>query len=418
MNNKKPNKQAFTLVELIVVITILAILATIAFVSYSDHLVWSRNTNRTTQLNTMNSWLEVFWVKSTLPNPEDSVEVRASWSVIWYQWIIWKNILAMIEYTQWWKDPKDEKYFTYYVSADKKYFQLMAFLENDWKTVLFKNNNFLPSAYATDYSKRFVSVVWKKLGILTETWTNLPIQEVSSVVASWYVDIVTTTKAFRATFTDVDNITWTWLTLLWLEKHVLWWWNLTNSCNNLLMTNSQLKGKDWVYFINLDWNNIMSVYCDMTTDEGGWTLIYSAKNDTNPLNESSFVGLRTNTYLTNSKIILLANISSDIYIKDDTWGYVRTLTSDPRPITRLRNGLSPQWWYWLWIDNTVSWTWNKVSNLIWGWGDPTCYNAVNTNPLPTFYYACNNTNWAHIFHIGTSKWWTQTSSLNLDIMIK
>jgi hypothetical protein len=254
------------------------------------------------------------------------------------------------------------------------------------------------------------------LGILTEDATNLPIQEVDSVVANWYVDIVSTTNSFKATFTDVDSITWTWLTLLWLEKHVLGWWNLTNSCKNLLLINSKLKDLDWVYFINLEWNNIMSVYCDMTTDEWGWTLIYSAKDDINSVIESNFVGLRTNNYLTISKIKLLANISSEVYIKDDTGWYVRTVTTDSRPIVRLRNGLTINWWYWFWVDNTVSWTGNKISNLLWVWSNPDCYNPVNESALPAFYRACNNGDWSHL---GTTvKSWTSTGSINIDIMIK
>jgi prepilin-type N-terminal cleavage/methylation domain-containing protein len=46
-------KQAFTLVELIVVITILAILGTIAFISLQGYSADARNSTRTTNLNTM-----------------------------------------------------------------------------------------------------------------------------------------------------------------------------------------------------------------------------------------------------------------------------------------------------------------------------------------------------------------------------
>ena len=75
----KIQKKAFTIVELIVVITILAILSTIWFVSFSSHLMWTRDTNRLSQLSTIHEWLEVYGAKNTLPQPENSVEVRASW---------------------------------------------------------------------------------------------------------------------------------------------------------------------------------------------------------------------------------------------------------------------------------------------------------------------------------------------------
>ncbi|NDK07956.1 prepilin-type N-terminal cleavage/methylation domain-containing protein, partial [Candidatus Gracilibacteria bacterium] len=74
--------QAFTIVELIVVITILAILGTIGFVSFSSHLVGIRDTNRLSQLSTMHEGLDVYSTQNELPTPENSVEVRASGSVI------------------------------------------------------------------------------------------------------------------------------------------------------------------------------------------------------------------------------------------------------------------------------------------------------------------------------------------------
>ena len=85
--------QAFTLVELIVVVTILAILATIWFVSYSSYLAWTRYTNRTSQLKSISDWLELYRTRHDLPLPNDYVEVKSSWSLIAYQWYVWKWVL-------------------------------------------------------------------------------------------------------------------------------------------------------------------------------------------------------------------------------------------------------------------------------------------------------------------------------------
>jgi len=51
---KSPNKQAFTLVELIVVIIILSILASIAFFTYSQKSVSARNTLRKYDISLIN----------------------------------------------------------------------------------------------------------------------------------------------------------------------------------------------------------------------------------------------------------------------------------------------------------------------------------------------------------------------------
>ena len=129
-NNSSPNL-AFTLVELIVVVTILAILATIWFVSYSSYLTWVRDTNRLSQLVSIHDWLELYRTKKDLPIPDDNIRVEVNSNLIAYQWTVWTNTLETIDFTKWWKDPKDNTYFSYYLTQDRKYFQLLAFLEEE-----------------------------------------------------------------------------------------------------------------------------------------------------------------------------------------------------------------------------------------------------------------------------------------------
>ena len=57
-----------------------------------------------------------------------------------------KSNLEQIEYSQKGMDPKDGTYFTYYVSDDMKYFQLMAFLEQAKKDTVALN--IIPETYA------------------------------------------------------------------------------------------------------------------------------------------------------------------------------------------------------------------------------------------------------------------------------
>jgi prepilin-type N-terminal cleavage/methylation domain-containing protein len=203
----------FTLVELIVVITILAILSTIWFVAYNSYLTWARDSNRIWQLSAIYDWVEIYRTNNDIPLPENSVEVRVNGTVVWYQWYMWKNNLETISYSKWWIDPKDDTYFTYYVTSDLKYFQLLAYLEDSANKQVVKNE-LQNKTNAISYKTRYPTVYWKKLGILTESWTNAPIQEVSSIKTAWNLDIATTTWSYIANYTDIVNISWTGSSLM------------------------------------------------------------------------------------------------------------------------------------------------------------------------------------------------------------
>ena len=211
---KKYIKEGFTLVELIVVVTILAILATIGFVSYSSYLTWVRDTNRLAQLVSIHDWLELYRTKKDLPLPDDNIEIKVWLNTIWYQWYAGANTLETIDFTKGWQDPKDGTYFTYFLSDDRKYFQLLAFLEEEQNTT----TNFTNSSYALDYSNRIVNVYGDKLGILTDE-NNTPIQE----VLNWEIDLLTTTENYTMNLTATDIYTSSWLALSVMEDIVKVW---------------------------------------------------------------------------------------------------------------------------------------------------------------------------------------------------
>ena len=77
----------------------------------------------------MTDSLNLYGTKNTHPLPDDYVTVTASGTTLGYQGYIGANILELINYQSGGKDPKDDTYFTYYLSKDKKQFQMLAFLE-------------------------------------------------------------------------------------------------------------------------------------------------------------------------------------------------------------------------------------------------------------------------------------------------
>ena len=59
--NSRNRRMGFTIVELLIVVVVIAILATIAVVSYNGISVRARDTDRVTDINTIQKKLEVFY---------------------------------------------------------------------------------------------------------------------------------------------------------------------------------------------------------------------------------------------------------------------------------------------------------------------------------------------------------------------
>ncbi len=364
------NKKAFTLVELIVVITILAILATIWFVWYSTYLIWTRDSNRISQLKSISEALTIYSTKKSLPIPEDNVEIKvwawASEKTIAYQGYAWKNIIEQINYSTEWVDPKDWEYFTYYLTKDRKYFQLMAFLE-DSDDLQNKTAWIFSQVYAWIYEDRHPTVYWAKLWVLTDE-ENTPIQEISAIKTAWEINISSTTETYIARMKDnIETIKWTGSTLLQINPKA--------TCKRIY--ESEWKRDDWTYTIDPEGNWIgFKVYCDMTTDWGGWTLIYTDMD----LYWKSRWFLENwlwtywkykeqNTNIPKSWYIALANSSTAPFrfYTDITWNYSYFLKlDDPKSVS------SDLYWKYLIMD------WTNISNYkiwMWKWYSTNCYEV-------------------------------------------
>lgn len=291
------NKNWFTFVELIVVVTILTILSTIGFISYSGYISKSRDASRISQVITIYKAMESYRTKWFLPLPADNVVVYASWAIVWYQWYASEDILNKIWYQDEWIDPKDNKYFTYYLTKDLRKAELMTFLEEEESL----SYGIVKQVNALDYTLRIPKVVWNKLGVLTESWSKLPIQEVISLKTTW-LDIVTTTWSYTAYISDDYKISWTWSNLAFLKDWA------GKSCKDLLSKDSGKKWYDWVYYINPTWTWSFQVYCDMTTDDGGWTLVWI----------STWASLSWSVILTNNYLWDFTNINATSTVKMST----------------------------------------------------------------------------------------------------
>jgi len=264
----------FTFVELVVVITILAILSTVGFMWYSSYLPSARDTNRLSQMEELAKWIQTYTTRhSSLPIPDNQVEIKAHWNVIAYQWEGGANLLETIWYNKNWLDPKDKVPFSYMVSSNRKAYQLMVMLE----TTQYNKQAFslINKASAIDYTKRYPRVFWDNLGILTDT-NNNPIETISSIQNDWYLDVVDTTDTYMAHVSDELTVIWSGAILRPIALSMMNWKNY-KSCKALYRWEFLSHSNDDYYYIKPEWYSKFKIYCDMTTDWGGWTRYVNIK---------------------------------------------------------------------------------------------------------------------------------------------
>jgi prepilin-type N-terminal cleavage/methylation domain-containing protein len=259
---KISQKNAFTLVELMIVVVILAILSTVWFITYEDYLTDTRDAKRVAQITGIRDALRLQITQWSLPIPDNPIEIRNNGVRFLYQWYAGESVLQYISYTEGSQDPKDDFYYTYLLSDNRNDFQLLSFQEKYNPEII----SFIPEASAAvNYKTRYPFTAGKKLGILLEQSTNTPLQELQPYTQSGFIDIATdpTGKVFDAYVTDTYLISWTGASLTGIIPFT--------TCKKIL-ENGDSRG-DGIYIINPIWTDPFEAYCDMNIDGGGWTLI-------------------------------------------------------------------------------------------------------------------------------------------------
>lgn len=178
------NTKWFTLVELIIVITILAVLWTIAFLSFNSYTKSSRDTQRTASLKNIEKWMEAYFIGNGFyPFPDNYTTITASgWEVLYYQGIIWENTARTLQISKIPLDPLDQTPLYYTISADKKDFQVVSFLE--WTPIAW----LISESYAADLTNRKIKYIWQPFWLLLTSDNSLP---------SGVIDIENTTNAYN-----------------------------------------------------------------------------------------------------------------------------------------------------------------------------------------------------------------------------
>ncbi len=180
-------KQAFTLVELIVVITILAILWTIAFISLQWYSRDARDGTRVADMWSIVKWLELFKLTNNrYPETTSWNNVTFSWSVAWIQWIFWDETFRSI-----WrlstipKDPLTWLEYIYSITNDRKEYQIAWIVESSDLVY----NNILTTETNAVEETAILKISWtynEKILKVRTPWVDYILAVPSLITSTWW----------------------------------------------------------------------------------------------------------------------------------------------------------------------------------------------------------------------------------------
>jgi len=256
----------------------------------------------------------------------------------------------------------------------------------------------LNNSYAVNW--RNLKTTWDKFGIIINNW------EAINKTSDESLDILKSdlSSNYELYLDDTESYTWTWMTVM----------NPKASCKRILeLWNARRWDRaDWVYKINPTGDNEFEVYCDMTTDWGGWTYA-TMLADTSTRNLFK-------TENTNKITSLDTDIETRWQISDiwrDNWDKDIMMKCKTNQTNDLKKYEIPFFIYWykksdivnLERDNktdsdantdnffssinlNAKWDWNSyiIQNTYWG--------SWNNNS----FYLIENTSWKKLFWIGSS----------------
>lgn len=268
----KKKKIRISLMDISIFLWIIAILGFIGFQSFESYGVQSRDEMRTGHLAIIREWLDKLrkeW--KTLPEPYKKKLIIANNITIGMQWFAGEALFSAID-RKVLKDPLDGGYYIYYIQPETNQYEVMAYLEwTQWKIDTKKKSGIFASignwfSSSTDYDSRTPYSIGVSGNILLANIGENKNTPLNIITESERMDLTSLSK----------------------EANVFFLWN---NCHDILSRFPDMSGKDGKQLILLG-EKITKVYCDMSTDGGGWTLFYANNGHLESSLNVSYVAMR------------------------------------------------------------------------------------------------------------------------------
>ncbi len=464
---KHNQKQAFTLIELIVVITILAILWTIAFIALQWYSAQARDSKRVSDISNIKKSLELFSLSTwKFPKPDDYNTVSYYWELIWYQWKVWDQVTKNLSRNLNEKpvDPLTQEEYTYSTINAQTEYELLALYESDlisWVQVLEEsyakirdfakiegNYNWLYARTSSFYIPTPSIINWN-------VWWNVDFADdeslIESQVVTWWDNIPLTSTwglnikfspyewtitresteeekmqlveaiqtaysgsqlANDTTYADVLSRTSTWGLVEFVDVVVLEVAEFSTFSNGGWYSSWEGENNEWWELLN-DWN--IAEVCEWADR---WTLIYESTNSDDPTWLTCEHDIAVCSWDGIWYIIQACNIwatTTDLLNAGSRWKYFQWWRNKPfypspsilesNPIENEDyNPNNDEYWFISW-ENSPRYDWlvTQDDNL-WWYYEWTWTDEQRQWPCPTWYHVPSSLEWLWLVQAWSSLW--------------